>query len=95
MKKRILVFGKTASLMELVLGKFKREGWDAEAAYSVKQAVRKLGEVEFDALVVGGGVDLSTRTDLQRHITNEFPKTIMINALQGSMVNQVKEALSA
>jgi CheY-like chemotaxis protein len=61
-KKRILIIGRHPPIMEKVIALLEKNGYDATGANQNEEAIDLFKVGNFDAVVIGGGVDSESKS---------------------------------
>lgn len=93
----ILVIGRHREILETVLRLLNSQpGWKAEGALSDHEAEVKFSQSIFECVLIGGGVEAASESQLTAHFKKLRPQTRVIRHFGGGsglLFNEIQQAL--
>jgi len=95
--KDILVIGRHASVLERALGMLAKAGFSAEGTLEDADAVERFTQRRHALVVIGGGVEESSRQNLEKSLTRLRHDVRFVEHVAGpqALLNEVSAALGA
>ncbi len=91
-KKNILILGRHAEMLDIVLKQVKQQGYNATGTLTNEKALKAVKSNQFDAVILGGGVDLLSRQTLKQEFLSFQPGIRIIEAHPQNILTTLSEA---
>lgn len=92
-KRKILIIGRHPEIMARVVNLLKANGYDAAGANQNEEAIDLFGAGNFDAVVIGGGVDAESKSLFHKVFTAIHPTIKILDAHPHSILSDLKAHL--
>lgn len=92
--KTVLVIGRSPEMLTSVLKMIEDEGYKAVGSTSDAQAKILFDQNEVDAVIIGGGVDSQSRSELHKYFSSLKSNLEIIDAHPQTVLEQLGRALN-
>lgn len=92
-QKNILVIGRHADMLQNVLQLLQANNYQANGAITNQDAFHLFSVENFDAIIIGGGVDVESRTLFHSEFVRLKPSIKVIDAHPQTVLRDLQKAL--
>ncbi len=92
-KHNLLVIGRHGGMLASVLEMLHTNGYDATGCTTDAQAIEMFNTLLPDAVVIGGGVEASSRALFHNQFSHTKPDAVIIDAHPNTLLQELHQAL--
>lgn len=91
-EKKLLVIGRHADLLKKITSMLNNQGYSAIGKLQNEEALSAFRSIQFDAVIIGGGVDAESRKLFHTEFTRLNPQVKIIDAHPQTVLESLRLA---